>query len=177
MNRVQVIPEGPLGRSRLHRSLLVIALTVLAAVAAALLSPDRAASAGPEAPADTVAAARDTTGSQHPVVAYYFHTTQRCASCKKLEAYAEEAIATGFPAELKSGRLLWRVVNFEEKGNEHFVKDYQLYTKSLVLVGDGGEKPAAWKNLEKIWQHLNDKTRFIRYVQDETRAFLKAEDR
>jgi hypothetical protein len=33
-------------------------------------------------------------------------------------------------------------------------------------------KPAEWKNLEKVWQLLQDKPKFLRYVQDETRGYL-----
>ena len=123
-------------------------------------------------------AAKDTptvvTSSVHPhrVIAYYFHTTYRCASCRAIEAYSREAIETAFADQIKDGRLVWKVVNVEVKGNEHFVKDYSLYTKSLVLVNETRGKPAQWKNLEKVWQLLQDKPKFLRYVQDETQAYL-----
>ncbi len=108
----------------------------------------------------------------HRVIAYYFHTTYRCASCRAIEAFSHEAIEAAFADEIKDGRIVWKVVNVEVKGNEHFVKDYSLYTKSLVLVNDVRGKPAEWKNLEKVWQLLQDKPKFLRYVQDETRAYL-----
>jgi len=41
-----------------------------------------------------------------------------------------------------------------------------------VLVNEVRGKPAQWKNLEKVWQLLQDKPKFLRYVQDETRAYL-----
>jgi len=110
----------------------------------------------------------------HRVIAYYFHTTYRCASCRTIEANSREAIETAFADEIKDGRLVWKVVNVEVKGNEHFVKDYGLYTKSLVLVNEVRGKRAQWKNLEKVWQLLQDRDAFLRYVQDETRAYLAA---
>jgi hypothetical protein len=108
----------------------------------------------------------------HRVIAYYFHTTARCASCRAIEANSREALESAFANEIKDGRLLWKVVNVEVKGNEHFVKDYGLYTKSVVLVNEVRGKPAEWKNLEKVWQLLQDKPKFIRYVQDATRGYL-----
>ncbi len=116
------------------------------------------------------------TPSVHPrrVIAYYFHTTYRCASCRAIEAYSREAIESAFAAEIKDGRLVWKTVNIEVKGNEHFVKDYKLYTKSLVLVNEVRGKPTEWKNLEKVWQLLQDKDKFLRYVQDEARVYLTA---
>jgi len=109
----------------------------------------------------------------HRVVAYYFHTTVRCASCRAIEAYSQEAIASAFAEEIKDGRLVWRVVNVEVPGNEHFIQDYQLYTKSLVIVHEVRGQPPEWKNLEKVWQLVQDKPRFLRYVQDEMRGYLK----
>jgi hypothetical protein len=41
-----------------------------------------------------------------------------------------------------------------------------------VLVNEVRGKPTQWKNLEKVWQLLQDKPKFLRYVQDETRAYL-----
>jgi len=117
-------------------------------------------------------AAEKTVVSAPRVTAYYFHTTQRCASCKKLETWSHEAIDSAFAGPLKDGRLVWKVVNVEAKGNEHFVDDYGLYTKSLVLVRETSGKPARWKNLEKIWPLLQDKKAFYKYVQDETRTML-----
>lgn len=108
----------------------------------------------------------------HRVIAYYFHTTYRCASCRAIEAYSREAIESAFADELRDGRIIWMAVNVEVKGNGHFVKDYGLYTKSLVLVNETRGKPAEWKNLEKVWQLIQDKPKFLRYVQDETRAYL-----
>lgn len=127
------------------------------------------------APADT-AASRPTVvaASVHPhrVIAYYFHTTQRCASCRAIEAWSREAVEAAFAKELADGRLVWRTVNLDIKGNEHFVEDYKLYTKSLILVNEVRGKPAEWKNLEKVWQLLQNRKKFHRYVREETRAYL-----
>jgi hypothetical protein len=159
-------------RTRWARGPVVLACSLslaVAAVVAARASAPAKAPAAVSAPAPTV-----VTPSIHPhrVVAYYFHTTARCASCRAIEAYSREAIESAFAEQLKDGRLAWRVVDVEVKGNEHFVKDYGLYTKSLILVNEVRGKPAEWKNLEKVWQLLQDKSAFVRYVQGETRTYL-----
>lgn len=112
------------------------------------------------------------TARPHRVIAYYFHTTYRCPSCRAIEAYSREAIQNTFADELVDGRLVWKVVNVELEGNEHFVKDYGLYTKSLVLVNEIRGKPTEWKTLEKVWQFLRDKPKFLDYVRAETRSYL-----
>jgi hypothetical protein len=105
------------------------------------------------------------------VVAYYFHGNFRCQTCRKIEAISREAVESGFPEELKTGRLEWHVINVEEPENEHFVKDYQLFSKSLVLVAREGSKQTRWKNLQKVWTLVGDKEEFIQYVRDEIRAY------
>ena len=111
--------------------------------------------------------------SDRTVVAYYFHGNFRCQTCRKIEAFSREAVESGFPEDLKAGRLEWRAINVEEPGNEHFIQDYQLFSKSLVLVAKEGSKQTRWKNLQKVWTLVGDKEAFIQYVQDEIRAFLR----
>lgn len=105
-------------------------------------------------------------------IAYYFHGNRRCTTCKKLEAYSSEAIELAFVKEVKNGTLEWRAVNYDDEENEHFLKDYQLYTKALILSREVDGKELDWKNLDKIWELVGDKDEFIIYVQNETRAFL-----
>jgi len=107
------------------------------------------------------------------IVAYYFHGTFRCPTCHKLEQYSKEAIETNFKDALASGKLEFKVVNVEDKGNEHYGNDYQLYTKSLILslVKDG--KQIKWINLDKIWEYVGNKQRFIDYVKSGVADLLK----
>ena len=111
--------------------------------------------------------------SESRVIAYYFHGDFRCATCYKLEQYSKEAIEANFKDALASGKLIFKTVNIDEKANRHFVNDYQLYTKSLVisLVKDGKEVKS--KNLAKIWEYVGNKQKFYDYVTEEIRDFLK----
>jgi hypothetical protein len=107
------------------------------------------------------------------VIAYYFHGDFRCPTCHRLEQYSKEAIDMHFKDAISSGKLEFKAINVDEKANRHFVNDYQLYTKSLVLslVKDGKEIKS--KNLTKIWEYVGNKQRFYDYVWDEIAAFLK----
>ncbi len=107
------------------------------------------------------------------VTAYYFHGTFRCPTCHKLEQYAQEAMETHFRDALASGKLAFKVVNIEKKGNEHYVNDYQLYTKSIVLSLTKDGKEIRSKNLDKIWEYVGNKDRYENYVRDEVAAFMK----
>ncbi|MFA6600153.1 MAG: nitrophenyl compound nitroreductase subunit ArsF family protein [Candidatus Omnitrophota bacterium] len=121
----------------------------------------------------TPPAPAEETSSGGAVTAYYFHGTFRCPTCNKMEQYAKEAIEKDFKSELDSGKLVFQSVNVETAGNEHFVKDYQLYTKTLILSMAGNGSEVRSKNLDKIWEYVRDKERYQNYVRDELGAFMK----
>jgi len=107
------------------------------------------------------------------VIAYYFHGTFRCSTCRTIEQYSLEAIQTYFAKELGSGKLEFRPVNIEEPENKHFIQDYQLVTRSLVLSLMSDGKETKWNNLADVWKLVRDKDKFFQYVKDEVEKFLK----
>ena len=109
------------------------------------------------------------------VVVYYFHNAIRCATCMRMEEYSEFAVLAGFPKELKSGRIEWRVVNMQTPENRHFAEEFKLHMSSLVIVRFKDGKQVEWRNLEKIWDHVGDITDFVKYVQINVRALLNAD--
>ncbi|HOD12655.1 MAG TPA: nitrophenyl compound nitroreductase subunit ArsF family protein [Candidatus Omnitrophota bacterium] len=113
------------------------------------------------------------SGQQAKVIVYYFHGSFRCVTCTNMEKFAREAIETNFEDALASGKLEFKEINIEKRGNEHFVNDYKLYTKSLILslVKDGKEIRS--KNLDKIWELARNKKKFIEYVTAEVNALMK----
>ena len=107
------------------------------------------------------------------IVAYYFHGNARCPTCHKMEQYTKEAIEENFKDELANGLLVVKTVNVEEKENEHFVNDYQLYTKTLIISRVENGKEMQYKNLTKIWEYVRDKKKFFNYVTAEINNSLK----
>jgi hypothetical protein len=109
---------------------------------------------------------------EHKVIAYYFHTNTRCSTCIKIEEYSHEAIEKGFPNELKNGTLEMRVINYEQPENKHFLKDYKLVSKSLILANMVNGKQTKWTNLKMVWQLTGNKDDFLKYVRKEVRSYL-----
>lgn len=107
------------------------------------------------------------------VIAYYFHGTFRCTTCRTIEKYSKEAIEHYFPDELKSGKLEFKPLNVEEAQNRHYIQDYQLFSRALVISLVKENKEANWKNLTDIWNLVRDKDKFFQYVKDEVEKFLK----
>lgn len=123
---------------------------------------------------DGAAPAAATAAAESETIVYYFHGNARCATCKTIEAYADEAVHAAFAGELEDGALEWRVVNIDEPENRHFIQDFQLVTRSVVLAEYRDGEVVRYENLNQVWRLVRDKERFLAYVQDATRGFLGA---
>ena len=128
--------------------------------------------AGAKTPVKAVKPAAKAAVEAKTAVVYYFYTNTRCSSCKTIEAYTREAVATKLAAGYKDWKVEFKGVNVEDKENEHFVQDYWLNSKSVVVQKFSGEKPLKWAKLDKVWQLLGDKEAFINYVAGETEKLL-----
>jgi hypothetical protein len=120
-------------------------------------------------PNGTLLAAPATTPD---TLVYYFHATTRCGTCRTIEAYAQETVTHAFAADLKARRLAWQAVNIEEPANRHFITDFRLYTRSVVVVD--ARDPKRFKVLDRVWQLVRDKAAFQSYVEQEIRAFRRS---
>jgi hypothetical protein len=140
------------------RALVLIVLTALA-----LLSVFVAATFASGAPA----------AGDRQVVAYYFHGKMRCKTCVGMEGMTADVLKTDFPAQLKDKSIDWRVVNYDEQANEHFIKDYQLVGPSVVLVELAGGRQVRYRNLDRIWQLAHEEYEFKQYIRTQIAGFLK----
>jgi hypothetical protein len=119
----------------------------------------------------SIAFAADSSSTK--VIAYYFHGSFRCPTCTNMEKFSREAVETKFKDALASGKLEFKAVNVEDKGNEHFMDEYKLYTKSLIISLAKDGKEVRYKNLDKIWELAQNKHKFIDYVKIEVAEFMK----
>ena len=107
------------------------------------------------------------------LIAYYFYGNVRCRTCHNLEQYAKEAIYNNFKDELDKGVLVFKTVNVEEESNEHFVNDYKLYSRALILSLVKNGEEVKHKNLVKIWEYVRNKEKDANYVKSEIKTLLK----
>jgi hypothetical protein len=124
-------------------------------------------------PAASTVTNKTATQSPLRVIAYYFHATVRCQTCRAIEAYSREVIEQTFAEDLKKGTIEWRPINIQAPENRHFIQDFRLYTRSLILVKVRNGKHVEWKNLDKVWDLVRDKGEFLKYVQSNVSAFLR----
>ncbi len=106
------------------------------------------------------------------VVAFYFHGTIRCERCLAIEKQAGEVVTNRFGAEVALDRLTFRVVNYDQPKNAHFLKDYKLPCPSLVLVRQKEGKDLDWKLLGQTWEMVEIPPKLHLYIEEELRQFL-----
>lgn len=106
------------------------------------------------------------------VIAYYFHGEVRCTTCTTIETFAKEAFNKSYKKDLATGALEFVEINIDDSKNEHYIEEYELASSSLVIAKFENGKRTTWKNLEKVWQLVHDKTEFIDYTTQETDKIL-----
>ena len=78
-----------------------------------------------------------------------------------------------FAEEIKNGKLVFKALNTDEKENKHFLKEYNLFTKAVILSKISNGKEVRSKNLQKIWHLVRDEFKYKDYIVNEVTAFLK----
>ncbi|MFH0728572.1 MAG: nitrophenyl compound nitroreductase subunit ArsF family protein [Pseudomonadota bacterium] len=145
-----------------NMSVIAAFLLVTAFGGGGLLNTDNAA-----------AAEQQATKGGAKIVVTYFRGDIRCATCINLEAYSDEAVEQGFPEEIANGTVEFKTVNIDEEDNRHFVKDYQLDSRSVVVSRIENGKEIKWKNLDMIWHLVGNKEKFMAYIKAETKNMME----
>lgn len=64
-------------------------------------------------------------------------------------------------------------MNVQLPENQHFIKDYQLFTKSVVLVRFDKGRQVEYKVQNETWELAGDKSAMQAYVERQVRDYLK----
>ncbi len=148
------------------RSVLLIVILGSLAIRANREYQKSIASAGPSAAENLPVLA----GNQ--VIMTYFISGTRCESCRKIEALTKETAEKDFAEALAGGKLIFRVIDTGEPGQEHFTKDYQLTSKTVILSHRKDGKETEWADMAKVWDLLDDAPGFHAYLGGQIRKYL-----
>lgn len=135
------------------------------------------AETGPDPSPD--ATSGDAGASAGPIVtdtacvidAIYFHNTNRCWTCRKIEQDAKTIVEAEFADELAAGTLRWSAINMEEE--RQYVDRYELIQPTLVLVRSVGDGSEEWAALDETWALVRDETTYATYIVEGFRAFME----
>ncbi|RLC48261.1 MAG: hypothetical protein DRH70_01395 [Candidatus Coatesbacteria bacterium] len=137
---------------------------------------DRHTEAGRHSESETTErAAVPSSKPADKVIVYYFHPRSRDFSGRLMESFVKDALEKDFGADLKRGRLVFRSVNTDKPENRHFIDDYGLHIRSVVLSESLGGRELRHKNLVRVWALLRYKDKLQKYIQGEVRAYLEAQ--
>ena len=110
---------------------------------------------------------------KHWVAAMYFHRTERCPTCKRISAYIEEAVKTGFAPEMKQNVVQLYLIDYQDERNAKYTKSYKVTRPTLVLVNVKDGRVTAWQPMPKVWSLVGKKDEFFKYVRDGVRGYLE----
>lgn len=142
--------------------LILVVFSIIAMVVREIKSP--------AIPADNMDTAIQTVvpTAADALVVYYFHGTQRCMTCNRIEELTRQAIQSNFAGQLADGKIVFRSVNVDEPENEHFIKDFQLVTRSVVMrKGDKFEK------FDQVWNLVREPDKFSQYIRNGVETMSK----
>lgn len=145
------------GRGKTILTVLLLALVAFSIVAMIVreVKTPVAATATPPIAADVV-------------TVYYFHGNQRCMTCNRIEELTKETVNGAFAEEVANGKVVVRSVNIEAPENEHFIKDFQLSTRSVVM-----QKDDDFEKFDAVWTLIREPEKFTEYIRDGLRNMLE----
>lgn len=100
------------------------------------------------------------------VIVTYFTSDKRCITCKKIEQQTHDAVTKGFHQELTDGTLAFRTINYERPEHEHFVDDYQLAFKTVVISRYRDGEETHWEKYDKVWELVDSPNEFSKYLTE-----------
>ncbi len=132
--------------------------------------------------ADNATSASSTAGSVQPTDLHstrleivYSHMNQRCPTCLCFEERINTVMDTYFTDQIRSGKLVYRVVNAQDPQNSSFIKKYKAVGSQLFIntVING------FDNIEDIqgiwdWNCRNDRSGFDLKVKQAIEQRLKS---
>ena len=118
-------------------------------------------------------ASENTAGVNNGIIVYYFHGNQRCVTCRNIEELSKTATEKIFSNQLKGNSIKFISINVDDAKNEHFIQDYQLIVRSVVIAKINNGNETGWRRLDKVWTLHNDPDKFFKYFESEASQLLK----
>ena len=78
------------------------------------------------------------TSSKKVVTVYYFHSTNRCATCNAVENVTKAFLNEQFKDQVSKGLIQFKSINIDEEVNEKLVKKYKIVFSTLLIINSNG---------------------------------------
>jgi hypothetical protein len=104
------------------------------------------------------------------LVAFYFHGKKRCDACNSIERLTHAALKPDTDTET----VEIRSVDVDDPTHAHFVTDFALAVRTVVLAEEADGKYPRWKRLDECWSRYEEPEDFTAYLQASLKAFRTA---
>ena len=88
---------------------------------------------------------------------FYFHRRIRCTGCINVEEASFEAVSVDHKADVDSGILEWRSIDFDEEENKPYVSEYGLYSQELIFIEMRDGIGVRNGKIPEVWEHWTSK--------------------
>jgi hypothetical protein len=79
---------------------------------------------------------------------YAFHGVRQCETCKHMKAYSKATLEKHFNAELKSGAIVYQVIDVDDEKNAELAEKFEATGTALMInrVQNGKENIEDWSD-------------------------------
>jgi len=79
---------------------------------------------------------RENTYSGSKIEVYYFHSTNRCATCLAVEDVTRTTLEEIYSELIENGELIFHSINLDEKESAEIAKKLNVSGQSLLIIKD-----------------------------------------
>lgn len=103
-----------------------------------------------------------------------FHLTNRCATCRSIEAAARKTLETYFKNEITEGRIVFSVIDVDDEANSKIAEKYQAAGSGLFITRLFKGKEETKDLTEDAFSYArNEEAKFIEIIKAQITEYLK----
>ena len=102
-----------------------------------------------------------------------FHSTHRCMTCNAIEENTKYTLNTYFSKELKADKIIFQVINVDEKQNEKIAEKFEASGTALILNVIKKGKETQINLTDFAFMNGNDQEAFSKELKVKIDAELK----
>lgn len=101
------------------------------------------------------------TNINDKVYVYAFHGTNQCTTCKNMKANTKETLDTYFAEELKTGKIIFQIVDVDDTKNEKLAEKFEATGTALMIQQIKNNKEKIVDLSDMAFEKANNKDLFI----------------
>lgn len=117
--------------------------------------------------------ASKTIDNKNRLEIYAFHGTRQCETCKNMKANTKATLDKYFAEELKSGKIVYQIIDVDDAKNEKIAEKFQATGTALMInkVVNGKDNISDWSDF--AFDKANDASAFIPEFKTKIATALK----